>query len=324
MKSFDELYRRAGTGTGTGAGPGTAVGATTRPRRLAVAAAADEDVLRAVADAEERGIAEATLVGKSSEIRRLAESIDYAPPADRIVHADSPEAAAERAVRMAAGSDPDGRSAEVLMKGLVDTSVLMHAALNGEWGLRTPGLMSHVALFEIPDYPRMLLLSDAAMTIAPSLEQKVEIILNAVDVAHGIGIANPKVAVLCAKEKVSPKMPATEDAEKLAALNRDGKISGCTVGGPFALDNAVSPEAARHKGVTHPGAGEADILLAPDIEAGNILYKALVFLAGARNAGIIVGARSPIVLTSRADSRETKLNSIALAVLAQVADNVNT
>ena len=296
MTDFKTLYSRAATGS---------------PRRLAVACAQDEEVLRAVAKAEELGIAEGVLIGERSEILRVAEAIGYAPEDDRIEDVTDPTAAAERAVKMVARGD-----AAVLMKGMVDTSVVMRAALNAHWGLRGLRVLSHVALFEVPSYPRLLFLSDAAMNIAPDLDQKKEIIQNAVEVAHGVGLENPNVAVLCAKEKVDPKMGATLDAERLTEMNRAGQIRGCTVGGPFALDNAISPEAARHKGVTHPGAGEADILIAPNLEAGNILYKALAFLAGARNAGIIVGAKKPIVLTSRADSEETKLNSIALAVMA--------
>ena len=301
MTDFTSLYERARTAT---------------PRRVAVACAQDEEVLRAVSRAEELGLAEGVLVGNGDEIRRIAASLGYEVPADRIVDTPDPAEAAERAVKIVSGNDADGLGADVLMKGLVDTSVIMKAVLNSEWGLRGMRVLSHVALFEVPGHPRLLFLSDAAMNIAPDLDHKKQILLNAVEAAHGAGIANPSVAILAAKEKADAKMPATLDAEQLAEMNASGEITGCTVGGPFALDNAVSPEAAHHKGVTHPGAGRADILIAPDIEAANILYKALVFLAGARNAGIIVGARKPIVLTSRADSDETKLNSIALAVMA--------
>lgn len=301
MTGFAALYEKARTDT---------------PRRVAVACAEDEEVLRAVSRAEELGIAEGVLVGDADEIRRIADSLEYEAPQERIVHAPDPADAAERAVRIVSGNDADGLQADALMKGLVDTSVIMKAVLNAAWGLRGIRVLSHVALFEIPNYPRPLFLSDAAMNIAPDLDHKRQILLNAVEVAHGVGVSNPNVAILAAKEKADEKMPATLHARQLAEMSASGEITGCTVGGPFALDNAVSPEAARHKGVTHPGAGRADILIAPDIEAANILYKALVFLAGARNAGIIVGARKPIVLTSRADSDETKLNSIALAVMA--------
>jgi phosphate butyryltransferase len=259
---------------------------------------------------------EGLLFGDVGKIRSLAEAAGYSPPDDRIIHAPGAEQAVEEAVRSVSGHHPENLQADLLMKGLVDTSLIMRGVLNGEWGLREDRVMSHVALFELERYPKLLFLSDAAMTIAPTLDEKRQIVENAVAVAHGAGIPEPKVAILCAKEKVSDKMPATRDAEALAEMNRRGEITGCVIGGPFALDNAISPEAAQHKGVAHPGAGEADILIAPTIEAGNILYKALAFLAGARNAGIIVGARRPIVLTSRSDSDETKLNSLALATLA--------
>ena len=160
-----------------------------------------------------------------------------------------------------------------------------------------------------------LVFSDAAMIIAPDLGQKVQILENAVKAARALDIISPKVAIVCAVEKVNPKMPATLDAQELVKMNQEGRIRDCMVGGPFALDNAVSVEAAKHKGIDHPVAGKADVLIVPDIEAGNILYKSFVYFARAKNAGVIVGAKVPIVLTSRADNEEAKLNSIALAVL---------
>jgi phosphate butyryltransferase len=195
----------------------------------------------------------------------------------------------------------------------------MKQALNADYGLRTGKVLSHVAVFDVPNYPRLLIGTDAALNIAPDLEQKRQIIENACEFAHALGIPTPKIALLCAKEKVDPKMPCTEEAAELVKMNEQGAITGCSVGGPFALDNAVSLEAARHKGIDHPVAGRADVLVTPDIEAGNILYKSLVFLGGAKSAAIVVGARAPIVLTSRADTSETKLNSIALAVLQAAA-----
>ena len=310
MERFEELYETSAKQRAEAERAGH------RPPRVAVACAEDEEVLRAVARAEALGMVEGLLFGDAGRIRSLAAAADYPVPEDRMIHVPGTEQAVEDAVRSVSGHHVDGLQADLLMKGLVDTSLIMRAVLNGEWGLRQDRVMSHVALFELDRYPKLLFLSDAAMTIAPSLEEKRQIVENAVTVAHGAGIPEPKVAILCAKEKVSDKMPATRDAEALMDMNRRGEITGCVVGGPFALDNAISPEAAKHKGVRHPGAGEADILIAPTIEAGNILYKALAFLAGARNAGIIVGARRPIVLTSRADSDETKLNSLALATLA--------
>jgi len=205
--------------------------------------------------------------------------------------------------------------AQVLMKGLIDTSVIMKAVLDKEIGLRTDSVISHVAVFDVPTYHKVFMVTDAAMIIAPDLDQKKKIIENAVKLAHSLDIAEPKVAVLAAKEKVSPKMEATVHAKELSDMNKAGEISGCIVDGPFALDNAVSKESARIKGIDSVVAGDADILLAPDIEAGNVLYKALSFLANAKSAGLIVGTSKPIVLTSRADNEEAKLNSIVLATL---------
>jgi phosphate butyryltransferase len=205
--------------------------------------------------------------------------------------------------------------AHMVMKGLVDTGIILKAVLNKETGLRTGSVLSHVAIFDVVNYPRLLLVTDAAMNIAPTLEQKKQIIENSLHVANGLDIDEPKVGVICAKEKVNPKMPATVDAGELVKMNENGELTGCIVGGPFALDNAVSEEAAKLKGISHPVAGKADILMCPNIESGNILYKTLGFLANAKSAGVIVGAKAPIILTSRADSEEAKLNSIALGVL---------
>jgi phosphate butyryltransferase len=172
-----------------------------------------------------------------------------------------------------------------------------------------------VAVFDVPNYPRILMVTDAAMNIAPDLPAKKQIIENSIVVANALDIDEPKVAVICAKEKVNPKMPATVDAGELVKMNENDEIKGCLVGGPFALDNAVSVEAAQIKGIDHPVAGHADILMCPTIEAGNVLYKSLNFLCSSKSAGIIVGAKAPVVLTSRADSDEAKLYSIALGVL---------
>ena len=201
------------------------------------------------------------------------------------------------------------------MKGLIDTSIIMKQVLDREIGLRNENVISHIALFEVPTYHKIFMVTDAAMNIAPDLVQKKEIIENAVNMALSIGISMPKVAVLAAKEKVSPKMEATIDAGELKSMNEDGIIKNCIVDGPLALDNAINEESAKIKGIESEVAGDADILIVPDIEAGNVLYKALTFLANAKSAGLIVGARAPIVLTSRADNEEAKLNSIALATL---------
>jgi phosphate butyryltransferase len=284
------------------------------PRTLSVACSHDLDVLMSVSEAMGTGIADSLLFGDAEKTKEIADENGLDISNASIVDVKDPVEAAMKAVQAVSAGD-----AEVLMKGLVDTSVVMKQALNGEYGLRTGKILSHVAVFDIPNYPRLLIGTDAALNIAPDLDQKRQIIENATVFAHALGLPTPKVAMLCAKEKVDPKMPCTEEAAKLVEMNENGTIKNCTVGGPFALDNAVSLEAAKHKGIVHPVAGRADVLIAPDIEAGNILYKTLVFLGGAKSAAVVVGAQAPIVLTSRADSSETKLNSIALAVLQAAA-----
>ncbi len=279
-------------------------------KRLAVAYPHDHDSLQAVVAAADQGLVTPILIGDRDTIAPILEEFGAGVDSFELVAAAGAEEAADTAAGMVGAG-----AADALMKGLLDTSVILKAVLKSEHGLRSGRLLSHVAVFSLPSYPRLLLVSDAAMNIAPTVEQKREIIENAVEVARALEIETPKVAMLCAKEKEDPKMQATVDAAALAKLNREGKISGCIVSGPLALDNAVSLEAAKQKGITDPVAGHADVLIAPVIEVGNALYKALAFLAGADTAGLIVGARAPVVLTSRADSTAVKLDSIALAAL---------
>ena len=285
-----------------------AVGAGSRSR-LSVAVAQDAEVLLAVDAACKMGIASAVLVGDEAQIRQIAQSLHICLDAYEIIHEADKVEACRKAVKLVR----DG-SADVVMKGIVDTSVILKAVLDKEIGLRQSPVLSHVAVFEVPGYDRLFYLTDAAMNIAPDAGTKKHILRNAVQVAHALGNENPIAACLCAVEKVNPKMQATLDAAALVEANRSGEITGCTVVGPLALDNAISVEAARHKGITDPHAGRADILLVPAIEVGNVFYKSMVFMARAKNAGVIVGAKAPVVLTSRADSDETKLNSIALAL----------
>ncbi len=279
-------------------------------KTIAIACAQEPQVLMAIDDANKMGIADAILVGDKEKIQELAKEISIDLGKYEIIDIKDLNEASLKAVELVSS----GR-AHIVMKGLVDTSIILKAVLNAEVGLRTGNILSHVSVFDVSGHDKLCLITDAAMNIAPDLNEKKQIIENAAKVAYSLDIDEPKVAVICAKEKVSPKMPATVDAAELEKMNKSGEIKGCLVGGPFALDNAVSLEAAKLKGITHPVAGHADILMMPTIEAGNILYKSLVFLADTKNAGIIVGAKAPIVLTSRADSQETKLNSIALAVL---------
>jgi len=302
IRSFDEVLK---------------IAAERGPKTIAVACAEDAEVLTAIETAREKGVAKAVLVGNSEKIKSICFDKEISLEDYDVIDIKDMAEASLKAVELVSSG-----KADILMKGLVDTSILLKAVLNKEVGLRTGSVLSHVAVFDIKGYDRLFFITDAAMGIAPDLEGKKKILQNAVKAAQALDIEVPKVAVVCAKEKVNPKMPCTLDAEELQKMNESGEISGCIVGGPFALDNAVSKEAAEHKGVTHPGAGEADILLVPNIESGNILYKALVFFAETKNAGILVGTKAPVVLTSRADSDETKLNSIAMGVLLAAKGNL--
>ena len=283
--------------------------------KIAVAVAQDAEVLLAVDAAYKLGIASAVLVGDEAEIRAIAAKLDIALDNYEILHEADKVEACRKAVKLVRD-----KQADVVMKGIVDTSIILKAVLDKEIGLRMSPVLSHVAVFEVPGYDRLFYLTDAAMNIAPDVEAKKHILRNAVQVAHALGNENPIAACLCAVEKVNPKMQATLDAAALVEANQNGEIEGCTVIGPLALDNAISVEAAHHKGITDPNAGHADILLVPAIEVGNVFYKSMVFMARAKNAGVIVGAKAPVVLTSRADSDETKLNSIALALKIAAAN----
>ncbi|MDI3494934.1 MAG: phosphate butyryltransferase [Pseudothermotoga sp.] len=277
-------------------------------RKLVVASAADSVVLNAVKLAVEYEIVSPILVGPYEKIKVLSSNIDLDLSKCEVV--DSPESdAAAKAVEIA---DKNG---ELLMKGLVKTGDLMKLVLQDEYRLKTGSTMTMVSVFDIPSYAKLLAVSDAGMIISPTLEQKVDMINAAVRVMKKFGVEKPKVAVLGAVEIPNLKMSATLDAAILSKMNDRNQIKDCIVDGPFALDNAISIEAAKHKGVESPVAGDADVLIMPDIEAGNIFYKSMVFLANAKVASVILGARLPIVLTSRADSDETKLYSIALGAL---------
>jgi len=277
-------------------------------RKLVVASAGDSVVLNAVKLAVEYEIVSPILVGPYEKIKVLSSNVDLDLSKCEVV--DSPESdAAAKAVEIA---DKNG---ELLMKGLVKTGDLMKLVLQDEYRLKTGSTMTMVSVFDIPSYAKLLAVSDAGMIISPTLEQKVDMINAAVRVMKKFGVEKPKVAVLGAVEIPNLKMSATLDAAILSKMNDRNQIKDCIVDGPFALDNAISIEAAKHKGVESPVAGDADVLIMPDIEAGNIFYKSMVFLANAKVASVILGARLPIVLTSRADSDETKLYSIALGAL---------
>lgn len=282
-------------------------------KRIAVAQAADEEVLKAVQHALDHGIARFLLIGDESQIHALAATISLSLDHEDIElkHVSDLNATAHEAVR----SVHEGYS-DVVMKGNVSTKAILKGVLNKEYGLRTGNVLSHVALFEIPDRDDLIFLTDSGMNIAPTLDEKAQIISNAVQVAHSIGVEFPKVAPLAAVEVVNPTMQATLDAAALTQMQQRGQIKGCLVDGPLAFDNAVSTEAAEQKGIESKVAGQADILVAPAIEVANALYKSFVFFAKGKVAGIISGAKAPIVLTSRADSAESKLYSLALALLS--------
>ena len=283
---------------------------TFKKARMSVAVAQDAPVLKAVDEAYKEGIIDASLVGSGEKIEEIASDLSIDLSHYEIIDIPEENTAIRKAVELV-----HDHHCDLLMKGKVHTSHLLHVVLDKNYNLRTGRTMNHVGVFEVPTYDRLLIITDAAMVIAPTLEQKVDSIYNAEKVAHVIGIDIPKVAVLGAVETVNSSMPATMEAALLAKMSDRKQIKGAVVDGPFALDNAVSKEAAKHKGIESPIAGCADVLLVPDIEAGNILYKALVFIAKGKLAGTILGARVPIVLTSRADDDETKLYSIALSAL---------
>lgn len=278
--------------------------------RVSVAVAQDEYVLGAIDDAYKAGIIDATLVGNVGEIEKVAEKlgVDLAPY--EIIEESEELPAVRKAVELV-----NDYHCDLLMKGKVHTSDLLRGVLDKNYNLRTGRTMNHVGVFEVPNYDRLFVMTDPAMVIAPTLEQKVDSIHNATKVAHVLGIDLPKVAILGAVETVTPSMQATMDAALIAKMCDRKQITGAIVDGPFALDNAMSEEAANHKGITGPVAGKADILVVPNIESGNILYKGLIFIAKGKLAGTIIGARVPIVLTSRADDTETRLYSIALSAL---------
>ena len=278
------------------------------PRRIAVAAAEDGLVLTAVMNAMKHDIVLPVLIGDEKKIREIADEIGFPIHGITIIDIDDPARACMVAVEMVRDE-----KADVLMKGMVPTAILLRAVLDKDRGLRISDILSHLAVFQTKHYPKLLGITDAAINISPGICEKVSIINNASGIFQALGVTEPKVAVIAPLETVNEKIPSTTDAAILAAMNRRGQIRGCLVDGPLALDNAISKDAARHKGIRSIVAGNADILLAPDLNSGNILYKSLSFLSDGIAAAIVAGASVPIVLTSRADTEESKLYSIALA-----------
>lgn len=294
-KSFEELISKANQKT---------------LKKVSVSNAQDEPVLQAVKAAKEQNIATAILVGDEAKIRKIAASIDMDLTDFEIINEPDTEAAALKAVELVHNG-----KADILLKGLLETKTFLKSVLNKEVGLRTGKMLSHVCVFEIEGINRLLFFTDVAFNTYPTLADKVNIINNAVEVAHACGIECPKVAPLCAVETVNPKMQPTVDADNLTKMYEGGDFKGCQIYGPLSMDLAIDPEAAVHKGVTNPVAGHADILLFPNIDAGNITYKILVRTAKVKIGNVLVGTSAPVVLTSRSDDFQTKLNSIALATV---------
>lgn len=295
LRTFDEVLNKA---KGYG------------PKKIAVASAGAEDVLKAVEAARKEGLADSILVGDKKEIIQIANKKGIDPTNYEIIDLLDKTEATRCAVELARN-----KKASILMKGMIGTARLLKAILDKEIGLRTDRMLSHVYTLQIKGYDRLLTVTDGAMSINPNLEQKAQIIQNAIYYAHSIGIEKPKVAAVAALELVNSDMPATIDAACLAKMSDRGQIVGGIVDGPLGFDNAISKEAAKHKGLESPVSGEVDIILVPNIESGNILSKGLVYLANAVPAGLLLGAKAPVVLVSRSDSTQSKLYSIALGVL---------
>lgn len=286
-------------------------------KTVAVACAQDDAVLEAVKAAKERGIADAILVGNEAEIKTIARTLKMHINEYKIINVEDPVEAARTAVKLV----HDGE-ADMYMKGLIDTKTFLKSVLDKEVGLRTDKTLSHVCVFEIKGVDHLLFLSDVAFVPYPDLATKANIIKNTVEIAHACGVECPKVAPIAAVEVVNPKMPCTVEADELTKMNENGEITGCIVDGPLSLDLAIEPQAAFHKGTTDRKiVGDADVLLFPDIHAGNITYKCLVHTAECKNGNILTGTSAPVILTSRSDEFEVKVNSIALAAI--VADAMN-
>lgn len=271
--------------------------------------AADEHTIQAALAADSEGLADPIFIGEADHIKSIL-AANNVSKSYRIIQSDDLPSAAMEGVELARNGEVD-----FILKGHIDTGILLKAVVNKEKGLGTGKLMTHFVFNEVPTYHKLLVTTDGGMVLYPDVDEKQAILENAVGVLHKLGYENPKVACLAAVEKVNPKMPETLDAKELKKRNLQGKIKGCTVEGPISFDLAYNHEAAEIKGYSSPVAGDADILLVPNLSAGNILGKSLVYAAGGRMAGFIVGAKCPIVLTSRSSSAEEKFLSIALSAL---------
>ncbi|MCQ2498930.1 MAG: phosphate butyryltransferase [Lachnospiraceae bacterium] len=295
-KSFDELIKKV---------------AAIPMKKVAVCVSQDSAVIEAVRAAKDRKIADAILVGDAKKTKAIADEIGIDISDFEMIDVEDVVEASLTAVKLV----HDGK-ADMYMKGLIDTKGFLKSVLDKEVGLRTGKMLSHVCVFDIKGYDRLMFLTDVAFLPYPTLEDKVNIIKNTVEICEALGVNNPKVAPLAAVEVVNPKMPVTVEAEELHQMNLRGEITGCIVDGPLSMDLAIDPEAAKHKGATdRPIQGDADILLFPDIHSGNIAYKSIVHTAELVNGNILTGTAAPVVLTSRSDSMEVKVNSIVVASL---------
>lgn len=296
MKTFDELLKKA---------------KSVESKKITLVKAEDVTALPALKMACDEGIAKAILVGEKSEIEKRLKELDFKKGVEEIVDCKDANEAAAQSVKMVACGRTD-----VLMKGALHTDVLLSAVLNKEVGLRCGKMLSHVFITEVPAYPKLLLITDAAMNIAPDLECKKHILQNAIDIAAKLDIQDIKAAALAAVEDVNPKMQCTIDAAALAKMADRGQIKGAKVDGPLAFDNAISMESVKIKGIKSSVAGDADILLVPQIESGNILFKTVAYFTESKIGGVVLGAKCPIALTSRADDKTTKFYSIILGLLS--------
>lgn len=287
-------------------------------KKVSVAVAQDENVLEAVMVAKKEGIADSILVGDAELIGEIAARIGMNLDEYEVIDIKDTTEAALAAVKLV----HEGK-ADMYMKGLIDTKGFLKSVLDKEVGLRTGKPLSHVCVFDVEGFDHLLFLTDVAFIPYPTLDDKVNIINNTVEICEACGVHNPKVAPLAAVEVVNPKMPVTVEAAELTKMNEEGKITGCIVDGPLSMDLATCPEAAMHKGATgRKIVGDADVLLFPDIHAGNITYKAMVHTANLKNGNLITGTKAPVILTSRSDSVDVKVNSLALgAVVAEAMKN---
>jgi phosphate butyryltransferase len=280
-----------------------------KKKRCVVMIAEDRSVLEGVKRAEELGIIAPILVGNEKEIEKRGREVDLDISRCTVLHTDHEEDGVQRSIVEVK------EKGDFLMKGMLSTTGFLKGILNKEWGLRTGRILSHIAVLEVPGYHKLLFMSDGGMNPKLNLNVRVDIIENAVKTLEAIGIAHPKIACVAASETVNPEMPETTDAVKIVEMNKQGAITGCSIEGPFGFDVAISKEAALHKKIESSVAGDVDFLLMPNISAANIWAKGLIFFAGAQAAGMVAGAARPVIMLSRADTPETKLNSIALGVI---------